>query len=69
MEAIGNLAGGIAHDFNNILGAMLGYTELALSETDQQSPVGVYLSEILKASKRASQLVKQILTFSRHSKK
>ena len=43
MEAIGNLAGGIAHDFNNILGAMLGYTELALSETDQQSPVGVYL--------------------------
>ena len=68
MEAIGNLAGGIAHDFNNILGAMLGYTELALSETDQQSPVGVYLSEILKASKRASQLVKQILTFSRQSK-
>ena len=68
MEAIGNLAGGIAHDFNNILGAMLGYTELAISETDQESPEGVYLAEILKASKRASQLVKQILTFSRQSK-
>ena len=68
MEAIGNLAGGIAHDFNNILGAMLGYTELAISEIDQESPAGIYLSEILKASKRASQLVKQILTFSRQSK-
>ena len=61
MEAIGNLAGGIAHDFNNILGAMLGYTELAISETDEKSPEGIYLSEIFKASKRASQLVKQIL--------
>ena len=68
MEAIGNMAGGIAHDFNNILGAMLGYTELAISETEQDSPVNIYLSEILKASKRASQLVKQILTFSRQSK-
>ena len=68
MEAIGNLAGGIAHDFNNVLGAMLGYTELAISETEQDTPVNVYLSEILKASKRASQLVKQILTFSRQSK-
>ena len=68
MEAIGNLAGGIAHDFNNILGAMLGYTELAISETEENTPINVYLSEILKASKRASQLVKQILTFSRQSK-
>ena len=68
MEAIGNLAGGIAHDFNNILGAMLGYTELAISETDEKSPEGIYLAEIFKASKRASQLVKQILIFSRQSK-
>jgi PAS domain S-box-containing protein len=37
MEAIGTLAGGIAHDFNNILGAAMGYTELALNEVEDKS--------------------------------
>jgi len=40
MEAIGTLAGGIAHDFNNILGAILGYGELALQESTEQSACG-----------------------------
>jgi len=67
MEAMGTLAGGIAHDFNNILAGILGYTELAQDDADQNSPVQEYLVEILKSTTRARDLVKQILTFSRKS--
>jgi len=69
MEALGTLAGGIAHDFNNVLGAILGYTELAIRKTDEDSPIMKYLSQVDTASKRASDLVKQILTFSRKEKR
>ena len=65
MEAIGTLAGGIAHDFNNILGAVMGYSELAL-ELAQEGRANVEeLNQVLKATDRARRLVKQILTFSR----
>lgn len=67
MEAMGTLAGGIAHDFNNILGALLGYTEIALTRLDDNSPIKPYLDQVIKAGKRATDLVKQILTFSRRS--
>ena len=66
MEAIGTLAGGIAHDFNNILGAMIGYTELALMEEDEERRHRD-LSAVLNACTRATDLVKQILSFSRKS--
>ena len=69
MEAIGTLAGGIAHDFNNILAGIVGYTELALLETDEELPQHEMLSEILLATNRASDLVGQILTFSRQAEK
>jgi len=65
LEAIGTLAGGVAHDFNNILGAIFGYTELAMMKTESGSEVGSYVREIMKASERARDLVNQILTFSR----
>ncbi|MBA4394104.1 MAG: hypothetical protein C0407_11175, partial [Desulfobacca sp.] len=65
MEAIGTLAGGIAHDFNNILGAIMGYTQLALSDLPAESPLKYNFEQVLKASNRAKDLVKQILTFSR----
>lgn len=65
MESIGTLAGGIAHDFNNILGAIMGYAELAKSETNRETKINRYLEEVLKAGNRASELVNQILTFSR----
>jgi len=67
MEAIGTLAGGIAHDFNNILAAIMGYTELSLSEVPEDGPVGRNLALILKSSLRARDLVRQILAFSRKS--
>ena len=69
MEAMGTLAGGIAHDFNNILGGIIGYTELAVRTLDKKAPVQKYLKQVLTASKRASDLVKQILIFSRREKK
>jgi CheY-like chemotaxis protein len=67
MEAIGTLAGGIAHDFNNILTAILGYTDLALSDIRQDSHAWSYLHEVRKAGLRAKTLVQQILTFSRRT--
>ncbi len=65
MEAIGTLAGGIAHDFNNILYPIIGYTELTMDEVPPESPARQYLENILISSKRAGDLVKQILDFSR----
>jgi signal transduction histidine kinase/CheY-like chemotaxis protein len=64
MEAVGHLAGGIAHDFNNILGAILGYGELA----QKRAPAGDlkrYLDTIMSAGNRAKSLVTQILSYSR----
>lgn len=65
MEAIGTLAGGIAHDFNNILTAILGNAEMGLVRVPEGNDVRHHFAEILKATKRARDLVKQILTFSR----
>ena len=67
MEAIGTLAGGIAHDFNNILGAVMGYTEMAINDKDDNGQLESYLREVLKAGKRAKDLVKHILAFSRQA--
>lgn len=67
MEAIGTLAGGIAHDFNNILGAIMGYAEMALFDASEEHKVKYCVDQVLKASSRAKDLVKQILAFSRQS--
>ncbi|MDD2179739.1 ATP-binding protein [Acidovorax sp. D2M1] len=66
MQAVGTMAGGIAHDFNNILGAILGNVELAKADCVPGSPVLESLLEIDKAGRRARDLVRQILTFSRN---
>ena len=64
LEAIGTLAGGIAHDFNNILTGIIGYTELA-RDCSSDNEVKENLSNVLKFSSRASDLVRQILALSR----
>ncbi len=69
MEAIGTLAGGIAHDFNNLLAPIIGYAEMNLLNTPALSPARRGLEQILNAGIRASDLVKQILTFSRFTPK
>ncbi len=68
MESIGTLAGGIAHDFNNILGIIVGNTELSMNDIPEENPAGYNLKEILKASLRAKEIVKQFLSFSRQTK-
>ncbi|MBU4236644.1 MAG: response regulator [Proteobacteria bacterium] len=67
MEAIGVLAGGISHDFNNILTGILGYSQLAMRQTEPDSFIYNALENINKAGLRARDLVKQILAFSRKS--
>ena len=69
MRAVGQLAGGIAHDFNNILTAILGNAELALgSLEDVDSPdpfIREGLQQIEKSGRRAADLTRQLLMFSR----
>ncbi|MFH2100161.1 MAG: ATP-binding protein [Pseudomonadota bacterium] len=67
MEAIGTLAGGIAHDFNNLLFPIMGYTEMILSDLPVDSPLRDKLRAILSASRRARDLVNQILTLARQT--
>jgi len=65
MEAMGTLAGGIAHDFNNILGAILGYGELAQKAIAEDSVAHRYVDNVMHAGGRAKALVERILAFSR----
>ena len=69
LEALGTLAGGIAHDFNNILQAVLGYADLAEAQVMDNSRASACIKEVQLAGRRASELVSQILAFSRHSKR
>ncbi len=65
MEVIGRLAGGVAHDFNNLLTAIIGYTELSLSDLPSQSPIASHLCTVRTAAQRAADLTAQLLTFAR----
>ncbi len=67
LQAIGTLAGGIAHDFNNILASIVGHTELLAQDLQADHRSIGFLAEIQKASRRATDLVRQILAFSRPS--
>lgn len=67
MEALGTLAGGIAHDFNNILSAVIGNAELTILNLPNESALNDNQGHILAAARRAKNLVKQILTFSRQA--
>ncbi|MBL0939912.1 MAG: response regulator [Gemmatimonadaceae bacterium] len=81
MEAVGTLAGGVAHDFNNLLTAIVGFAQLAeqqaadmqrradgSDDARQLRELRTDLSEIMKASDRASLLTAQLLSFSRRQK-
>jgi PAS domain S-box-containing protein len=65
LEAIGSLAGGIAHDFNNILSVILGYSELAVIDLHAGDPMLEGMQEVVRAGRRAAQLTRQLLAFSR----
>ncbi len=65
MEAVGALAGGVAHDFNNILQVISGSVQLLLIKGDPSDSAAGYLTKIDKSIQRATELVRQLLTFSR----
>ncbi|MFH1115052.1 MAG: ATP-binding protein, partial [Pseudomonadota bacterium] len=65
MEALGTLAGGVAHDFNNLLQIIHGYAELVMMKLKKESPGYQGLRTIRDTARRGSDLVKQILAFSR----
>jgi CheY-like chemotaxis protein len=65
MEAIGQLAGGISHDLNNLLAVIGGYGELVLQALPPEDPKREDMAEILGATRRAENLIRQLLTFSR----
>jgi signal transduction histidine kinase len=65
LESLGTLAGGIAHDFNNILGAILGFGEMAQQHAAPGSDMRRYIDRVMQAGARARVLVRRILDFSR----
>jgi two-component system, cell cycle sensor histidine kinase and response regulator CckA len=65
MEAIGTLAGGISHDFNNLLQAILGYTQMMMMEKSEEDHDYARLQEVEDAGRKAKELIRQLLTFSR----
>ena len=65
LEAVGRLAGGVSHDFNNLLTAITGNAELARAMLRPGDPVAEDLEEILRTTRRAGELTRQLLAFSR----
>ncbi len=65
MEAVGRLAGGVAHDFNNMLTPIMGYAELIKKSLSKDDPRLNKLNEIIRASERSRDLVRQLLAFAR----
>ncbi len=65
LESVGRLAGGVAHDFNNLLFVILNYVDFAIKEVEKETKIYEYLNNIREASIRASDLTRQLLSFSR----
>jgi len=66
MDAIGRLTGGIAHDFNNVLQAILGFSELLINQLEKDTLEHQNALEVQKAARRAAEMTRQLLTFSRN---
>jgi two-component system cell cycle sensor histidine kinase/response regulator CckA len=67
LAAVGELAAGIAHDFNNMLTTIMLYAQILLREKEIGSAVVSGLETMLDETRKAADLVQQILDFSRRS--
>ncbi len=65
MEAVGQLAGGVAHDFNNLLTSIIGNVGLAINQTGQDAETVRTLTDAVDAARRAANLTRNLLAFSR----
>ncbi|MGD0884261.1 MAG: response regulator [Thermodesulfovibrionales bacterium] len=65
MESVGTLASGVAHDFNNIMTGILGYTEMIIEETPEDSPHYEKMQIISSLCQRAASVTHQLLIFGR----
>jgi signal transduction histidine kinase len=65
MEALGIMAGGVAHDLNNILSAVMNIPAFLLMEMKDDDPNREAMELMLDAGKRASSIVKDMLTIAR----
>ncbi len=65
MESVGRLAGGVAHDFNNMLAIIIANVEMAAMQLTEDDPLHRNVEEVLKASRRAADTVRQLLAFAR----
>jgi PAS domain S-box-containing protein len=68
MEAVGQLAGGVAHDFNNLLTAIRGYADLCAAALPAGHPALDFVSQILEASERATNVTRRLLAFARRQR-
>jgi len=66
MDALGKLTGGISHDFNNLLGVVSGFSELLAHELKHEPKLLKYCAQISKASVRGTDLIRKLLSFSKH---
>jgi PAS domain S-box-containing protein len=67
MESVGQLAGGVAHDFNNMLAATMMHLGLLQGNPDLGRDTQETIQELLDGAKRAANLTRQLLMFSRRS--
>ena len=67
LAAVGQLASGIAHDFNNLLTTIILYAQMAQGHPDLPSDLAQSLQIIIGESRQATQLVQQVLDFSRRA--
>ncbi len=68
LESIGALAGGLAHDYNNLLSAIMGYISLTMYHVRDGHEISEYLNQAEKASRRAKELTRELITFSNGGK-
>ncbi|NLI29855.1 MAG: response regulator [Nitrospiraceae bacterium] len=65
LETVGRLAGGVAHDFNNMLAIIFIAVEMIRNALDEASPILTFVRDIDYAAKRARDITRQLLAFSR----